>query len=419
MRFYQFRDWLLQRLAVKRRLQQVVLWYVLSLMVDTRKHSLRHAATLSGLHASQFSKLLSQHPQVAASSLEVLAQQRSHPLASQRASLDGTPWTVGLLIDSTLQGRAGLHTENSKTFNHGHGFVVGHQWTNIVLLVNEVVIPLPPIPFYSKNYCRAQKRVYKTEHDRLVEYLRTLDLHAYIGVHQPEEVVVLTDSGYDVKKLQNVIRSQGWHFLGALKATRGVKSPAQYANTPKSKNWTGITEFFRNHRRISWQTVSVPTNRPKKPRMEFRVRQTTGYLKGVGLVSLVCSEFRQRRHGRRKHLACSDLRVTPTQILKGYRLRWRIEIFHKQVKQHLGFGDAAPKHFHAMETHVTLVYCAYILLSFEIPGLPSEGSTLLKKQAYIQRILDNRDRAQILQRLTQFGGVEKYKHELKTVLLGG
>jgi hypothetical protein len=297
--------------------------------------------------------------------------------------LQGTPWTIGLIIDSTLQGRAGLHTENSKTFHHGHGYVIGHQWTNIVLLLNDVVIPLPPIPFYSKNYCRAQKLLYKTEHDRLIEYLRSLCLESYIGPHRPEDVVVLMDSGYDVKKLQQRIRSQGWHFLGALKSTRGVNSPMQYANTPNAKDWTGVAEFFRRHRRIAWQTLSVPTPSRKKPRMEFRVRQTTGYLKGIGLVHLVCSEFKQRRHGRRKHLACSDLRASPTAILVGYRLRWRIEIFHKQIKQHMGFGDVAPKRFHSVETHVSLVYCAYILLSMEVPGMSATSSSVLEKQAYV------------------------------------
>lgn len=418
MRFYQFRDWLGQHLMVRRRLQTIVMWYIISLMVDTRKHSLCHAAAISGQHASQFSKLLSRHRDVATSTLTSLAQARSQSLTSQLTALDDTPWTMAILIDSTLQGRAGLHTENAKTFNHGQGYVIGHQWTNIVLLLNDTVIPLPPIPFYSKNYCRAQKMPYETEHDRLITYLQALELSTYVGPHEPQNVVVLTDSGYDVKKLQTCIQAQGWHFLGALKSKRGVKSPTQYANTRTATPWTGVTEFFRTHRRIPWQTISVPTTCPTHPRMEFRVRQTSGYLKGVGLVQLVCSEFKRRRYGRRKHLACSDQRATATQIIRGYRLRWRIEIFHKQVKQHLGFGDVAPKHFQSVETHVAFVYCAYILLSEELPGLPTEARTLLEKQAYVQQILENRLTARILQTLTQFGGVEKYKQELKAVLSG-
>lgn len=50
--------------------------------------------------------------------------------------------------------------------------------------------------------------------------------------------------------------------------------------------------------------------------------------------------------------------------------------------------------------------------------LMAEARTLLEKQAYVQQILDNRLVARILQTLTQFGGVEKYKQELKAVLSG-
>src|SRR6266436_8572778 len=55
--------------------------------------------------------------------------------------------------------------------------------------------------------------------------------------------------------------------------------------------------------------------------------------------------IRKRPEGRRKFLACSDLRVTARQIVLGYRLRWAVEIFHKNVKQHLGFEDVATSGF--------------------------------------------------------------------------
>ena len=145
-------------------------------------------------------------------------------------------------------------------------------------------------------------------------------------------MIVLTDSGYDVKKIQNTILKQHWHVLGALKCDRRVTSPIQYANTPKSRGWTGIAQFFKDHRRLRWHTMCGPTTRSKQTRMECRVRQTRGVLKGVGQVQLVCSAFKTRRNGRRKYVACSDLRVTPKHILMGYRLRWKIEIFHTHIK---------------------------------------------------------------------------------------
>ena len=236
------------------------------------------------------------------------------------------PWHIAIIVDSTLQRRASLHPENAKTFNHGQGFVVGHQWTNIVLLLNDLLIPLRPIPFSSQRYCRDRKLAYRTEHDLVVEYIQQLQLEEYIGSYDPREVVVLTDSGYDNKKIQNAIAAKHWHFIIALGKTRSVKSAMLSLTTPKSKQWSPIATFFRNHRWLKWQTIRITTNGTKRKRMEFRTRDTIGYLRYVGQVQLVCSEPRKRPDGRRKYFACNDMRVTARQIILGYRLRWAIEV---------------------------------------------------------------------------------------------
>ena len=80
-------------------------------------------------------------------------------------------------------------------FSHGQGFVIGHQWSDIILFFNGMIIPLPPISFLTKKYCRDNKLIYMSEHDRVTEYLNNLNLIEYIGYHKDSDVVVLTDSG--------------------------------------------------------------------------------------------------------------------------------------------------------------------------------------------------------------------------------
>src|SRR5215475_1659259 len=252
--------------------------------------------------------MLKAHSKVAVYTLESLSKKQAKQVSKARRKLKELPWTIAIIVDSTLQRRASLHPENAKTFNHGQGFVVGHQWTNIVLLLNDLLIPLRPIPFYSQRSCRERKLPYRTEHDLVVEYIQQLQLEEYIGSHDPREVVVLTDSGYDNKKLQNAIAAKQWHFILALGKTRSVQSARLALTTPKSKQWSHIATFFRNHRWLKWQTIRIPTNGTKRKRMEFRTRDTIGYLRYVGQVQLVCSELRRRPEGRRKYLACNDMR---------------------------------------------------------------------------------------------------------------
>jgi hypothetical protein len=408
--------WIARRIAVRNRLEQVCVSYLLFLMVVTQKHSLEEAARFSGLNKAQFSRLLKTHTNVAVYTLQTLSKKQAKQLAKALQALQGLPWKIAILIDSTLQHRASLHPENAKKFNHGNGYVIGHQWTNIVLLLNDILIPLPPIPYYSERYCREHGLDYQTEHELVVDYLNQLDLEDYIGAYTPRDVVVLTDSGYDDKKIEQAIIDKHWNFIIALKKTRSVKSETLYLTTPKSRQWCSIAPFFRNHRRLKWTTIRVMTNGAKRKRMEFRIRHTLGYLRYVGKVHLVCSEPKKRPEGRRKYLACNDVRVTARQIIIGYRLRWAVEIFHKRVKQHLGFEDVATSGFDSVMSHVHWVYCAYILLHMSPPGVSPEAKSVGDKQRHLQQAIDHREKRRVLQKLTQIGGVQRYKDELRQAL---
>jgi len=418
MNFRILKKWLLNRIQINNRLKNVCIWYLLFLMVSTRKHSLDEAARFSGMNRSQFSRFLKNHSGLAVYNLHFLSKKQANQFSKILNCLGkgSVPWRIALLIDSTIQNRSTLHTDNAKKFNHGKGFVIGHQWTNIVLVINDMIIPLQPIPFYSKNYCRKNKLQYKTENESVVEYITDLKLEDYTGPYDPKYVIVLADSGYDDKKIENAIAKKKWKFIIALNKTRGVKTQRQYSNTPKSKDWNQVGVLFNNYRRIKWQTIRIFTNSSKRKRMEFRIRQIIGYLRYVGKVQLICSKFKKRPYGRIKYLACNDLKAKPRQIIIGYRMRWAIEIFHKDVKMFLGFEDVATRSFESVKAHVHWVYCAYILLHYPPPGVPAHIKSLADKQRRIQSTIDSKDKARVIQLLTQINGVERYKNELRAVL---
>ena len=418
MTYSELNHWIRRQIPAPKRLQTVCFGLILFLMISARKHSLKAASQFSGLHISQFSRFLSKHPGLAKSSLSQLSRKQSKTLAKRMRFLANNklPWEIAIIIDSTLQTRFSRHSDNVKRFNHGAGFVIGHQWTNIVLMINDQVIPLPPIPFHSKRYCRLNKIQYQTENTLVCQYLRELNLEEYIGVHDSKHVVVLADSGYDSKDIEKTVASKKWHYIIALKKKRTVKTVKIFENTIKSKGWIQVAILFNKYRCLKWSTVRVPVNSTRKKRMEFRVRQITGYLRNVGKTQLVCSEFKKRPQGRRKYLACNDFKAVPRQILMGYRLRWAIEIFHKHIKMFLGFEDVAAKWFTAVQSHVHWIYCAYILMNLcPIWGVDKNGS-IAQKQELISRIVMLREKSRVRQLLTRFNGVDAYKSELQQAL---
>jgi hypothetical protein len=173
--------WIPRQIAVRQRLARVCTSYLLFLLVVTTKHSLQEAARFSGLHPSLFSKMLQAHSKVAILTLESLSKPQARQFAKTLERLHGLPWTIVIIIDSTLPHRASLHPENATTFNHGQGDVIGHQWTNSVLLLGDMRMPLRPIPFYRKRYCQTHGLAYHSAQERVVAYLRTLDLEDSMG----------------------------------------------------------------------------------------------------------------------------------------------------------------------------------------------------------------------------------------------
>jgi len=420
MYYSTFYQWVGRKLNITKRLRTVALPYVIFLMISCNKHSCTAAAEFAKSSKSNFSKFLNNHSDLAIYKLDELSKKQAKQFSKSIELLANgqLPWKIAIIIDATLQRRSSLHAQNVKRFNHGNGFVIGHQWTNIVLFFNDVLIPLPPIAFYTKSYCRQHHLKYQTEHQKVVDYLKTLDLKGYIGVHNPKQVVVLADSGYDNKDIEKTIELKRWTYIIALKKKRSVKTERQYANTSKSKGWTQVQQLFKNHRCLKWITVFLPKSSTGKKRKEFRTRQTIGYLRDVGKAQLVCSEFAKRPKGRRKYLASNDLKAAPQKILLGYRIRWQIEIFHKMSKMFLGFEDVAPKSFESVISHVHWLYCAYILMNSHPPGMPDKMKSIADKQRLITQSVKNRDLSRMLQQLSQINGAKRLKIELRKAFEG-
>jgi hypothetical protein len=345
----------IRKLNLPLRLEIVASWYLISLILEQGKFTLRKASTWSGLATSQFSRLLSGHRELALDQLNRYSRRMIEKGLRRKASLVAdSHWKVAVIIDATLHERSTRHVENSQKFNHGQGWVIGHQWTNIVLYVGGVLVPLPPIPFQTKKYCRENGITYKTEPYKIITYLKSTPILQWLAGIAPEDVVFLMDSGYDNKKLQRFINSQGHEFVGSLKKTRSVKTETQ--------GWCQIVDLFNRARKNApWKTVRVKMDSGKQRR--YRIRELSGYLKGLlAPAKLICSE---KPKGGKLYLACSNEKICGRTIVMAYRLRWKVEVFHHDVKSLLSFEDLGAHKFESIESHVYWVYLAYLLIEEE------------------------------------------------------
>jgi hypothetical protein len=298
-------------LSIPSRLLDIISWYLLSLMLPTDKHSQRNAEIISGKENSLFSKMLFNTSDLSKTILNRVMRRFIKKLMRKRKSfLKNAPWTIALIIDATLHVRSSNHVQNSQKFNHGKGWVIGHQWTNIGFLIGEVFVPLPPIPFMTVEECERLGIKYKTEPEKINDYLKTLNLKEILGDFKNEEILVLMDSGYDQKKLQNTIISRQWDFIIALKNSRTIY---QCQN-----KYVGIEKYFKDGRR-PWEFIRIATGESKKGKLRgHSIKQLEGNLRGVKkTLKLICSK--RSRETKLKFFACSNLLVNPKEILLAYK----------------------------------------------------------------------------------------------------
>ena len=266
MNYTKFANWIIRKLISLERLTPVAIIYIIFIMTSRRKHTLAAAARFSNTSKARFTNLLKNHSDIAIFALSELSKKQARQFSKTMHALgqNSLPWNIAIIVDATFLGRSSLHTENAKKFNHGKGYVIGHQWTNIVLLINDKVIPLPPIAFYTTKYCRTYGIQYQTENERVIEYLVQLQLEQYIGAHAPQKVVFLADSGYDDHRIEKTVAGKKWSFIIALKSSRSVKTESVYNKTKKSEGWKSIAVGFKRNRRVKWQPIRVPKNSGKK-----------------------------------------------------------------------------------------------------------------------------------------------------------
>ena len=164
-------------------------------------------------------------------------------------------------------------------------------------------------------------------------------------------VYVLFDSWYASNKLLKFCRRQGWHVICAIKSNRtldGVKL-ATWQQRLKRQPYTRV--------------YPAATDQRKQP---YLVRALQGRLKNVPFAVCVLISKRHRGDKRPKYFLCTDLSLSPQQILTSYKKRWAIEVDNYYVKQLLGLGDFRVHSFAATEKWFAIIFLAYIFLQWRL-----------------------------------------------------
>lgn len=212
------------------------------------------------------------------------------------------------------------------------GYIKGHQFVTGLISFGSFKMPLFPI-----LYTKQTDSKIKMAKDLFNKVAKAIKLHT-----------VLFDSWYADKSLIKLIKTKNIRVICRVKTNRKIKqSNGGYCYL---SSYSKQIELFDEY----WIEGNL-----------YRAEKQVAKFKKMPIGSLVFSEqFLSSNNLWSKHIHLFSTRKQDSivQIIRAYKLRWAIEVMHRDLKQYLGFDKAMLRSKTGVVRHSTLCVIAYAVL---------------------------------------------------------
>lgn len=243
---------------------------------------------------------------------------------------------VFLILDDTLVEHEGKSVEETQAhYNHSDDdFIVGHQFFTAIVGTQSLQLPIFPL-LYSRN---TDSKIDMA--NKLIErIISTIKIDT-----------VLFDSWYSDKKMIKKCMTKSVRVTCMIKTNRRISL--------QSGIWESLADF------------SASVARKKHPIIEhgqsrYKVASYEAKLNGIPFIRLLISREwnkKKERWGKATHLISTRVEDSPQEVMRIYSIRWCIEVYHRDIKQNLGFADAYVRKKEGIVSHAILVALAYAVL---------------------------------------------------------
>lgn len=341
------------------------------------------------MSAAQAASLPRGEPRHAAAIGRFLGRQRwaeGDWMSPLRASLLSREMAAGgvffFLIDQTSSSRQGAKTPN--TFSTGnrsrrprkgrrystkksaskrcHAFVCG-----LLLTPSGLRIPYRRF-YYTHEYCKEKGYDHRTQAELGADMVTALELP------DTAKVVVLGDTAYEAKCVQEACDARGWKWIVPGNPGRVLAGPK-----PRPKLRSLLQDISKQ--RFIAVKVHPDTDPYSQPRRwsesardrtnkgrTYWVRKERVEVRSIGVVSVFVSTTKEPEAGRPLHepkiLLSNDPNLTARGAALRYTLRWQIELFFKECKSILGMVAYRFAEFVRVERWIDLTLTTYLYLEW-------------------------------------------------------
>ena len=245
---------------------------------------------------------------------------------------------VFLIIDDTLVERNGKTIEEAqKHFDHNsNGYINGHQFFTAILYTPFLQLPLFP-QLYSKN---TDSKIEMAQ--SLIDNLES----ASIKID-----TVLFDSWYSEQELIRKYIKTKARVICAIKTNRKIM-------LHKENKW----------RALSFITDRIPLEKKTKNIIDGNIYDTWSSIVNLNhlpKVKLIISEEKDKNNKLigKAHIISTNISDSVSDIINIYKFRWKIETYHRDIKQNLGFATVFFTRREGIISHAIFASMTYAVLS--------------------------------------------------------
>jgi SRSO17 transposase len=257
---------------------------------------------------------------------------------------------IYLIIDETHKGKRGKIMACVDKFIDpiSGNYMIGHTTVNAIIYCKAIIIPYATYLYAKKEYCKTDT----------IEFKKMTQITASIirSFNPPEgvQVIVIFDSFYMCKEVISAVKEKNFHYVSTLKSNRNI-----IVNGKKKK----VKQYGKGVLSRDIQKVIINIDNNKKT---FIATERFVIIPKIGNAKVVFSK-RHLRNGKtdKKFVAIvTDLDdISIRDIIQIYSYRWFIEVYFKNLKQTLGFGQYQNLDYESVVKHLHLTLCAYLLLT--------------------------------------------------------
>lgn len=240
----------------------------------------------------------------------------------------------------------------------------GHQYVKALIRFRGYIIPWGIRLYVKEEDCPELGLEFKKTTQFAAELISEFDPPKDVNVR------VLFDSYYLCPKVVKACRRKRFRFVSTLKSNRNLFKHGRKLKAGK---------YGRNlFRRGPKQSMSLK----KGDRVVHYTYVDAGWLEVSDLGKLHVVFSRKGKEKRILGIVTDDPDLSACKMVKAYDRRWSIEVFFKDTKQLLGFGQYQNGTYRAAVIHLHLVCFAYALLTHI--AIKREGEKGKQKQRAVE-----------------------------------